>query len=242
MSGKSALIIGATGQTGRYLLRELLDSSVFTRVGEAGRRLTPLDELPANATAKLEQKTVDFENIEAAALHEGKWDVIFITLGTSRKNAGSAANFEKIDREYVLNAAKAVKTDGEQRIVYCSTNASNIKSSFLYSHSKALTEQGIADLGYSDTIVFQPGFLRNTKRPDFRPLEVVLGPVSTLFSYLSSNVEIGVDKLAKSMRIAGELGTAKLPASAEASKLTWDTKEFTVIGNKGSLLLSKENL
>ncbi|KAI0047392.1 NAD(P)-binding protein [Auriscalpium vulgare] len=238
MAGKSVLIFGATGQTGGYLLRELLDSSVFTRVGEAGRRLTPLEDLPANATAKLEQKTVDFENIEAAALHEGKWDVVFITMGTSRKSAGSAANFEKIDREYVLNAAKAVKTDGEQRIVYCSTGASNIKSPFLYLRSKALTEQGLADLGYSDTIVFQPGFLRNTKRPDFRPLDLILGPVFTLLSYLPLSLEIGVDKLAKSMCIAGELGSAKLPARAEATKLTWDTNKFTVIGNKGSLLLA----
>lgn len=75
--GKSALLIGATGQTGRHLLRELVDSAQFSRVVEAGRRVTT----PAPESQKLEQKIVDFEKPEEleAALRGGKWDVVFIT-------------------------------------------------------------------------------------------------------------------------------------------------------------------
>ncbi|KAI0058871.1 NAD(P)-binding protein [Artomyces pyxidatus] len=240
MSGKSALLIGATGQTGRHLLRELLASPQYSRVGEAGRRVTPADQLPAGAQGKLEQKVVDFENLEQAGLKEGKWDVVFITLGTSAKSAGSSANFEKIDREYVVNAAKAAKTDGEQRLIYLSSNVSNPTAYALYPRSKGLTEQALAETGYSDTIIFRPGFLRNVKRDEFRPLEVFLGPVSTVLSHFSPNLEIGVDKLAKSMRIAGEVGSAGLPARAEATKTNWGGKTFTAIGNKGCVLLSKE--
>ena len=77
-TGKSALIIGATGQVGGYLLKELLSSSSYTRVGEYGRRVTD----PASLTDgkdKLEQKTINFDKIEEAGLKNGNWDVVFIT-------------------------------------------------------------------------------------------------------------------------------------------------------------------
>jgi oxidoreductase len=76
---KSALILGATGQTGRHLLRELIASPTFTRVCEAGRRVTSTADLPAQASGKLEQKVIDFERLDESGLKEGKWDVVFVT-------------------------------------------------------------------------------------------------------------------------------------------------------------------
>jgi oxidoreductase len=123
-AAKSALILGATGQTarGRYLLRELIASPTFTRVCEAGRRVTSTADLPARASGKLEQKVIDFERLDESGLKEGKWDVVFVAcvarssvtrrglsvlfvalcrLGTTAKAVGSSENFTKIDREYV---------------------------------------------------------------------------------------------------------------------------------------------
>ena len=78
MSGKSALIIGATGAVGKNLLRELVASSEFTRVGEYGRRVTPKDKL-GEGSSKVEQKAIDFEKLDEAGLKDGKWDVVFVT-------------------------------------------------------------------------------------------------------------------------------------------------------------------
>ena len=68
---------GATGATGKHLLREILESKTFTRVGEYGRHVTPKENLPGKE--KLEQKVIDFEKLDDAALKAGKWDVIFVT-------------------------------------------------------------------------------------------------------------------------------------------------------------------
>lgn len=46
-----------------------------------------------------------------------------------------------------------------------------------FRRSKGLTEEGLAKLGYKDTIVFRPGFLAGTHRADSRPLESVFGYV-----------------------------------------------------------------
>ena len=72
------MIIGATGAVGKNLLRELVASSEFTRVGEYGRRVTPKDKL-GEGSSKLEQKAIDFEKLDEAGLKDGKWDVVFVT-------------------------------------------------------------------------------------------------------------------------------------------------------------------
>ncbi len=46
--------------------------------------MTPVEELPAQASEKVEQKIVDFERLEEAGLKEGQWDVVFITCVLSR--------------------------------------------------------------------------------------------------------------------------------------------------------------
>ena len=98
MAGKSALLLGGTGAVGKKLLAELLASDEWVRVGEYGRRVSAIRQGPP---AKLEQKVIDFEDLGKAELKAGRWDVVFVTLGTTRAQAGSAAQFEKIDRECV---------------------------------------------------------------------------------------------------------------------------------------------
>lgn len=41
--------------------------------------------------------------------------------------------------------------------------------------SKGLTENGLAELGYKDAIVFRPGYLANAKRKESRLMESVFG-------------------------------------------------------------------
>lgn len=77
MAGQTALLLGATGQVGQHVLKELLANPHFTKVGEYGRRLTKTDTLTAGK-AKLVQKAIDFEKLEESGLKEGKWDVVFI--------------------------------------------------------------------------------------------------------------------------------------------------------------------
>ncbi|KAJ7507064.1 hypothetical protein B0H11DRAFT_2169653 [Mycena galericulata] len=236
----TALILGATGQVGGYLLKELLASPHYTRVAEFGRRTTPLEAEAARG--KLEQKVIDFEKLEEAGLGAGEWDVVFITLGTTAKAAGSSAAFERIDREYVINAAEAAKSASghPQRLIYVSTGGANSKSMFLYPRSKGLTEEGLARLGYADTIVFRPGLLAGTDRPDFRLAEKIAAGVTGVLSHLSSSVEIKVATLAQSLVLAGRLGSAGLPPAAGAAQEGSDSARFTVVGNAGALALAKQ--
>ncbi|EIM79344.1 uncharacterized protein STEHIDRAFT_106338 [Stereum hirsutum FP-91666 SS1] len=246
MTGLSALIVGATGATGRHLLREVLSSPHFTRVGEFGRRVTPLDSpyVPEGAKEKLKQEVVDFEKLDVEKWKEGNWDVVFITMGTSKKKAGSAAAFEKIDREYVVNAAKAARTTSPtQRLVYVSVNVANASSWLLYPRSKGLTEQELVSIGYPDTIIFRPGALTGADRGnESRPLEKISLPLMNLYAHFSDEAQVSVTEVAKAMLIAGHLGGSKLPPSAKAKKEIFEGKEFVGVPNSGAVGLAKEEL
>ncbi|KJA28200.1 hypothetical protein HYPSUDRAFT_34582 [Hypholoma sublateritium FD-334 SS-4] len=240
-TSQSALIIGATGQTGRHLLKTLLASPHISHVSEYGRRLTPKDEITTGAD-KLEQKVIDFEKLQDSGLSNGKWDVVFITLGTTKANAGSAEAFEKIDREYVINAAKEARNSdstSSQRLVYLSSAGANANSPFLYPKSKGLTEQGLASLGYTETIVFRPGFLAQTNRAEHRLAENIFSKITGVLSYVSSSLEIPVSKLGKSIYLSGKLGSAGLPPAVNATQEGQGDAKFTVIGNAGALKLSE---
>ncbi|KAG8902754.1 Protein fmp52, mitochondrial [Tulasnella sp. 408] len=152
-------------------------------------------------------------------------------LGTTKAQAGSAEAFEKIDREYVINAAKAAKTDDpKQRLVYLSSMSANANSRMLYTRSKGLTEQGLAAL-FSDCIVFRPGLLKAADRggPP-RLAETIYGKV------------LDVKELAKGIALAAAQGSANLAPEALATKE--DPKKegvspYWVVGNKGCFGLSR---
>lgn len=66
---------------------------------------------------------------------------------------------------------------------------------FLLYRSKGLTEQGLASLGYTETIVFRPGFLAQTNRADRRISESIFSKITGVLSYVSSSLEIPVRRL-----------------------------------------------
>jgi len=240
-ASRSALIIGATGQTGRHLLQNLLSSPHFTRVGEYGRRVTPIEDITTGKD-KLEQKVVDFERLQESGLNKEQWDVVFITLGTTKAAAGSAEAFEKIDREYVINAAKEARNADSsvpQRLVYLSSAGSNSSSPFLYPRSKGLTEEGLASIGYPDTIIFRPGYLAGTNRPDHRLAESIFGTITGVLSHVSSSLQIKVSDLGRAIYLAGKLGSNNLPPTVRATKEGKGDAKFTVINNAGALKLAE---
>ncbi|KAF7370995.1 Oxidoreductase HTATIP2 [Mycena sanguinolenta] len=240
---KTALILGGTGQVGGKLLRELIDSNTFTRIGEFGRRTTPLDTLPASAQDKLVQKVIDFEHLEDAGLKDEQWDVVFIAMGTSRKNAGSFEAFVRIDREYVINAAKAARSDKHpQRLVYVSTFNADVNAWLPYFKSKGITEDGLASIGYDDTIVFRPGFLAGTNRPKFRLGEAIALAIARVLTMIGiPGYRIEITTLATSLVRAGKLGSAGLPAEVKATQVGRDDARYALVKSVGAEELAKDS-
>uniref|UniRef100_A0A2K5QW09 Protein HTATIP2 n=1 Tax=Cebus imitator TaxID=2715852 RepID=A0A2K5QW09_CEBIM len=86
MQNKSVFILGASGETGRVLLREILEQALFSKVTLIGRRKLTFEE---EAYKNVNQEVVDFEKLDDYASAFQGHDVGFCCLGTTRAKAGA---------------------------------------------------------------------------------------------------------------------------------------------------------
>ncbi|XP_050833471.1 oxidoreductase HTATIP2 isoform X2 [Serinus canaria] len=149
--GRSCFVLGASGETGRVLLRKLLDRRAFARITLIGRRRLSLGE----AEAAVEQAVVDFERLgEHAAAFQGH-DVGFCCLGTTRARAG-ADGFVRVDRDYVAQAAELARAGGCKHFVLQSSRGANAQSRFLYLRVKGEVENLVQAVGFDHCTILRP--------------------------------------------------------------------------------------
>uniref|UniRef100_A0A2K6SF62 Protein HTATIP2 n=1 Tax=Saimiri boliviensis boliviensis TaxID=39432 RepID=A0A2K6SF62_SAIBB len=86
MQNKSVFILGASGETGRVLLKEILEQALFAKVTLIGRRKLTFEE---EAYKNVNQEVVDFEKLNDYASAFQGHDVGFCCLGTTRAKAGA---------------------------------------------------------------------------------------------------------------------------------------------------------
>lgn len=158
-----ALLIGATGATGKDLVKQLLQHPGYSSVVVFLRR--PL----GIADPKLKEVLTDFDQPEKVAdfLHG---DVLFCCLGTTLKLAGSKDKQRHIDLEIPLRIAGIARTNGVPQMVLVSAYGASPTSSVFYSRLKGELEQGIEQLSFSKFVIFRPGLLlrKQTDRPGER--------------------------------------------------------------------------
>uniref|UniRef100_A0A2K5V4M5 Protein HTATIP2 n=1 Tax=Macaca fascicularis TaxID=9541 RepID=A0A2K5V4M5_MACFA len=94
MQNKSVFILGASGETGRALLKEILEQGLFSKVTLIGRRKLTFNE---EAYKNVNQEVVDFEKLENYASAFQGHDVGFCCLGTTRAKAGAGEVEAKIE-------------------------------------------------------------------------------------------------------------------------------------------------
>ncbi|KAJ2714570.1 Oxidoreductase htatip2 [Coemansia spiralis] len=177
--GKSALVMGGTGQVGREVVRHLLASDAFGKVTVFTRR--PIEYSGTNAD-KLEQKSVDYENTDQLERDAAGHTHAFFCLGTTRSKSGSDG-FYKIDHDYALNAARACKAAGVEHYSICSSSGADKDSRFLYTRTKGEVDDEIQSMGFSRASVFRPAMLV-CQRDEARLLERIAGAVLPALNFV----------------------------------------------------------
>lgn len=154
-----ALVIGATGATGKELVNLLLENNDYEAVSIFVRRPTGKSHL------KLTEHVVDFSNINSfqSAI---TGDVLFSCLGTTLKDAGSKEKQWKIDYDIPADFAAAAKQNNVKSLVLVSSYGASAKSNVYYSMMKGKLEDYLKELHFSQYIIFRPGPLirENTDR------------------------------------------------------------------------------
>jgi uncharacterized protein YbjT (DUF2867 family) len=168
-----ALVIGATGSTGQFLVDEILKNTDYSSVTIFVRRAT------GKKHPKLIEQIIDFSNIENYKdLIVG--DVIFSCLGTTLKTAGSKENQKKIDFDIPVTFARLAKENGVSSFVLLSAYGASAQSKVFYSQIKGELEDKIAAFNFDQYIIFKPGLLLRAGTDRFG--EKIMGGILSLFN------------------------------------------------------------
>lgn len=188
-----ALVIGATGATGKDLVQKLLADKDFEEVHAFVRRPLNIEN------DKLKSHIVNFEQPdEWKDLVKG--DVAFSCLGTTLKDAGSKEAQRKVDYDYQYNFAKAAKENEVEDYILVSSYGANPKSKIFYSRMKGELEQSIKALHFNKLMIFQPGML--DRKDSERTGEVLGGKIikfANKFGVLTQQKPLPTAVLAKAM-------------------------------------------
>jgi len=193
---RRAIILGATGATGRYLTYYLLKSPNWSRVTILHRRKVDMDELQKSIgeltqdeLLKLTQHEVDMNNLadeNNTRLFEDH-DTCFCALGTTRDAAVTAENFRKVSLYMVRDGALAAKKSHVSHFSLVTSQGSNanvwandwkISHGLLYIKTKGEAENSVIQQQFPQTSIFRPGLL-NRPGSD-RTMEKLLITANTL--------------------------------------------------------------
>jgi nucleoside-diphosphate-sugar epimerase len=169
MSKKTALVLGASGLVGGYLVNLLLQDNRYSEVRCLVRK--PLAKADfVDPQHKLQPVTIDFNQLQEYQGYFGV-DHVFCCLGTTLKRAGSQQAFRRVDFEYVHVAAQLARAQRAEGFVWISSLGADAKSAHFYLKVKGELDNAIMrmpQLKYAAAV--KPSLILG-KRADARLLE-----------------------------------------------------------------------
>lgn len=162
---KKAIVYGASGLVGSYILERLLENTNYEQILIVVRKDLNIQH------PKLKTLIGDFHSL-ANLVKDIEIDEVFIALGTTQKKTPDKKEYYQIDHDYPVLAAKLAKESGAKAVFLVSAIGANAKSSIFYTKMKGETEQDIINLNLDHTYIFRPSMILGNRK-ESRPLEKV---------------------------------------------------------------------
>lgn len=144
-----AIIVGATGATGKDVLTLLLEDKTFSQVIIFVRKPIEIQH------SKLTTHIINFETpSQWENLVQG--DVLFSCLGTTLKNAGSKSAQWRVDYDYQYQFAQIAKQNGVKQYILVSSMMANAQSKVFYLQMKGKLEEAVKKLGFERLVILNP--------------------------------------------------------------------------------------
>ena len=196
-----ALLAGASGLVGGYVLDSLLDAPDFARVFAISRR--PL----GREHSRLANRIVQFEKLETQ-LKGGQCNTAFCCLGTTMKRAGSEKAFREVDHDFVLAFARAAKAAQAQRFVVVTSAAADVRSKHFYLRVKGEVEQALEGMSFPSLDILQPSMVLGWYK-GIRPVQILATALMPLANPFLTGTRIALRGIPARTLAAAALGAAR---------------------------------
>ena len=193
---RTALLIGATGLVGSFVLERLLASPRYARVVVWARR-----EI-GKSHPKLEVEIVDFERLAQRRLEA---DDVFCCLGTTIRQAGSQKAFHHVDFDYPVALAGAAARSGAKRFLVVSALGANKRSRVFYNRVKGEMEEAVRIAAVPKTTIVRPSLLAGPRAESRLGERIGLALGALLGPLLGKYRPIHAEHVAAAMIRAAEL-------------------------------------
>lgn len=174
-TGKTAILIGATGLVGAACLARLLESPAYRQVIAVSRRPVSVRH------RKLVRVETPFDQL-GTALEGHPADDAFCCLGTTIRQAGTKAEFHKVDYGYALEFADVTRRQGATHFLLVSALGANAHSPVFYNRVKGLLEREVERLDFPRLSIFRPSLLLGSRDGQARPAEALGNRLAGLVS------------------------------------------------------------
>jgi uncharacterized protein YbjT (DUF2867 family) len=162
---KKAIVYGASGLVGSYIVETLLNNTDYEQVIIVVRKELDIQH------PKIKTIIGDFNSLPEVA-KDIQTDEVFIALGTTKKKTPDEKLYYQVDHDYPVLAAKLAKENGAKAVFLVSAIGANAKSSIFYTRTKGETEQDIINQNFDHTYIFRPSMILGDRK-ESRPIEKV---------------------------------------------------------------------
>ncbi len=191
-TGKSAIILGATGLTGKVVLRELLDDPRYAKVKVFSRSPTGMHH------PKLEEhlgKLLQLEDFEK----QFTADEVYCCIGTTKARTPDREQYRKIDYGIPVAAASLARINKIGCFLVISSLGASAGSRIFYNRTKGEMELAVLEQHLPRTYILRPSLIAG-KRREKRPGEwlarqlmkvlnlVLVGPLDKFRSVSPHNI------------------------------------------------------
>lgn len=133
----NALIVGATGLVGSYVLQYTAASGRYDKIYSIQRKL--VEDSPASIQQIILESLDNIEDVVIDSI-----DDVYCCLGTTIKKAGSNDAFRKVDYDYPVKVCAWSATKGAKHLLVITAMGANKKSMFFYNRVKGELEETLS--------------------------------------------------------------------------------------------------
>ena len=162
---KTAIILGATGLTGQYVLQKLIMDERYTAIKLFSRSRTK--DLPEKVTQHIGD-LLELENFKSKFTA----DEVYCCIGTTQKKTPDKTFYRKIDYGIPVSAAMLAKDNRINTFLVISAMGANTKSKVFYNKTKGEMEQGVLKQNIKNTFILRPSLIGG-ERKEKRTIEKI---------------------------------------------------------------------